>query len=233
MTDEHTCSLENVVELDTLKLILDYAVDQGLLLTNHAAKIKRRKVVTKDIQVPTRDQFKEIINCMRDENNEFGTQGKGRNGADLIELLAYSGCRLNEAVELKWKHVDFEAGSIKVDGGEAGTKNHEFRKVPMSEALRKLLLRIKEKSKVSGNDPVASIRDAKRSLKRACRILDCNEYTHHDFRHFFATTCIESMVDIATISRWLGHKDGGALAMKVYGHLRDEHSQKMIQQVKF
>ena len=48
--------------------------------------------------------------------------------------------------------------------------------------------------------------------------------THHDLRHFFATICIESGVDIPTVSRWLGHKDGGALAMKTYGHLRREHS---------
>jgi len=33
-------------------------------------------------------------------------------------------------------------------------------------------------------------------------------------RHLFATRCIESGVDIPTVSRWLGHKDGGALAMK-------------------
>jgi integrase len=46
----------------------------------------------------------------------------------------------------------------------------------------------------------------------------------HDLRHFFATWAIESGVDIPTVSRWLGHKDGGALAMRVYGHLRDEHS---------
>jgi hypothetical protein len=32
---------------------------------------------------------------------------------------------------------------------------------------------------------------------------------------------------IPTVSRWLGRKDGGALAMKTYGHLRDEHSTKM------
>jgi len=31
-------------------------------------------------------------------------------------------------------------------------------------------------------------------------------------------------VDIPTVSRWLGHQDGGALCMKTYGHLRDEHS---------
>jgi hypothetical protein len=31
-------------------------------------------------------------------------------------------------------------------------------------------------------------------------------------------------VDIPTVSRWLGHSDGGALAMRTYGHLRQEHS---------
>jgi hypothetical protein len=31
-------------------------------------------------------------------------------------------------------------------------------------------------------------------------------------------------VDIPTIAKWLGHSDGGALAMKTYGHLRDDHS---------
>jgi hypothetical protein len=34
----------------------------------------------------------------------------------------------------------------------------------------------------------------------------------------------DSGVDIRTVSRWLGHKDSGALAMKTYGHLRREHS---------
>jgi hypothetical protein len=41
------------------------------------------------------------------------------------------------------------------------------------------------------------------------------------------------VVDIPTVSRWLGHKDGGALAMKVYGHLRCQHSVAMAQKVTF
>jgi hypothetical protein len=40
-------------------------------------------------------------------------------------------------------------------------------------------------------------------------------------------------VDIPTVSRWLGHKDGGALAMKTYGHLRREHSVAQAQRVTF
>ncbi len=56
---------------------------------------------------------------------------------------------------------------------------------------------------------------------------------HHDLRHLFATRCIGAGVDIPTVSRWLGHKDGGALAMKVYGHFRDQHSVAMAQKVTF
>jgi len=70
-------------------------------------------------------------------------------------------------------------------------------------------------------------------MARACQEIGISRITHHDLRHLFATRCIESGVDIVTVSRWLGHKDGGALAMKTYGHLRNEHSQAMAQKVKF
>jgi len=43
-------------------------------------------------------------------------------------------------------------------------------------------------------------------------------------RHLFASSCVEVGVDVPTVSKWLGHVDGGSLALKVYGHLRTEHS---------
>jgi integrase len=52
-------------------------------------------------------------------------------------------------------------------------------------------------------------------------------------RYLFATRCIESGVDIPTVSRWLGHQDGGALCIKTYGHLRDEHSANEAKKVAF
>lgn len=80
---------------------------------------------------------------------------------------------------------------------------------------------------------VMRVKECQGALTRACKKLRIARITHHDLRHFFATTCIEAGVDIPTVSRWLGHKDGGALAMKVYGHLRDQHSQAMAGKVKF
>ena len=63
-----------------------------------------------------------------------------------------------------------------------------------------------------------------RPADRAAKLTGAQRITHHDLPHLFATRCIENGVDIPTVSRWLGHQDGGALCMKTYGHLRDEHS---------
>jgi integrase len=88
---------------------------------------------------------------------------------------------------------------------------------------------------VARNPPTASARSdsAKGCLATACRRSGYPHFTHHDLRYFFATTCIESGGDIPTVSRWLGHKDGGALAMRVYGHLRQEHSFAAVKKVKY
>ena len=49
----------------------------------------------------------------------------------------------------------------------------------------------------------------------------------HDFRHFFASQCVMAGVDYMTIAAWLGHRDGGVLVGKVYGHLSDSHKSRM------
>ncbi|MGH8023187.1 MAG: tyrosine-type recombinase/integrase, partial [Limisphaerales bacterium] len=72
----------------------------------------------------------------------------------------------------------------------------------------------------------------KRGLKKACERAGLRPLNHHDFRHMFVTRCIESGVDIPTIARWIGHKDGGALLSKRYFHLLDEHSRLMAVKVR-
>ncbi|HZM05465.1 MAG TPA: hypothetical protein VFC44_20895 [Candidatus Saccharimonadales bacterium] len=52
-------------------------------------------------------------------------------------------------------------------------------------------------------------------------------------KKIFATRCKESGVDMPPASRCFGHKDGGTLALKVYGHSRNEHSASMATLVNF
>ena len=42
----------------------------------------------------------------------------------------------------------------------------------------------------------------------------------------FCSFCVMAGVDFMTIAAWLGHKDGGILVGKIYGHLLDEHRKK-------
>jgi integrase len=100
--------------------------------------------------------------------------------------------------------------------------------------MRELLERLRtERPTDAPQCPVMRVQECQGAINSACKKLGITRFTHHDLRHLFATRCIESGVDIPTVSRWLGHKDGGALAMKVYGHLRDQHSVSMAQRVTF
>jgi hypothetical protein len=42
-----------------------------------------------------------------------------------------------------------------------------------------------------------------------------------------------SGIDFMTIARWVGHKDGGILIGKVYGHLSNEHAQLQAARMNF
>ena len=211
-----------------------HCVERGVMLENSAESIKRKRIIQAKIAIPSKDEFRRLVQAIRQSDGRPDSQARSKPGADLVELMAYSGMRLREATSLAWKDVDFIKGALTVRGGEHGTKNGEERTIPMTSALRELQLRLRsDQGRATPEARVSLTNGAKTTLRRACAKLALPSFTHHDFRHFFATSCIEAGVDIPTVSRWLGHKDGGALAMRVYGHLRDEHSQAQIKRVTF
>jgi integrase len=213
-----------------LRHVLAVAVEAGVIYSNPAATVKRAAIRAKEIALPSIDKFNAMIAEMR--------MGRGRdsvNCADFAAGLAFTGCRLGEARQITWRDIDFEAGEIVVRGdAETGTKNWELRRVPLIPDSRALFQRMRsERADGSLAAPVFRVGECQKALNRACNKVGTERITHHDLRHLFATRCIESGVDIPTVSRWLGHKDGGALAMKTYGHLRREHSIAQAQRVTF
>jgi integrase len=78
-----------------------------------------------------------------------------------------------------------------------------------------------------------SIASAKKSVGSACKKAKLPHFHHHLFRHFFVSQAIEAGVDFKTIAAWVGHKDGGVLVARTYGHLRDTHSAEMAKRMTF
>jgi integrase len=216
--------------LSVLRHVLDVAIEAGVIYSNPAATVKRVPVRGKHISLPTTEKFNAMIAEMR-----AGHSRDSQNCADLAEGLAFTGCRKGEANEIEWRDLDFDASELVVRGDTTtGTKNWEVRRVPLIPDARALFRRMRsERSSEPLDAKVFLVRECQKSLDRACKKVGADRITHHDLRHLFATRCIESGVDIPTVSRWLGHKDGGALAMKTYGHLRREHSVAQAQKVTF
>ena len=212
--------------IGTFKLI----IAKGELAKNPANGISRLGVTHTALHLPEPDQFKAILLTM-----ETAGGGASKHCADYIRFLAYSGCRISEAAAVTWADVDFERGQVKVVNAKQwkSKNNIPFRYVPMIAEMKELLERLKAERNPQPADKVCLVYKCVDSLTRACKKVGAARITHHDLRHLFATRCIESGVDIPTVSRWLGHRDGGALAMRVYGHLRNVHSIAMAQLVRF
>jgi integrase len=143
----------------------------------------------------------------------------------IIRFLALTGLRINEARQIKWcdVHLDF----ILVPGSV--TKNGKPRHVPFVTGIQETLERLRA---IKRDDFILPADTARRSLATACKLAGLPRLAHHDFRHMFATRCIESGVDMPTVARWLGHQDGGALLGRVCFHLADAHSREMAGRVR-
>lgn len=213
--------------LSTLRMILEQA---GLGLDhNPARKVKRLGIKPKELKLPDPSQFVALLATIEGGGGRFS-----RACADFVRFLAFSGCRLNEARQVRWHDVHLGRMEIRVPNSKSAKTNNkaEFRHVPIIAPMRELLERLRQQDPVP-ESPICAVRECEKSLTAACQKLGLHRITHHDLRHLFATRCIESGVDIQTVSRWLGHADGGVLAMKVYGHLRSQHSQEMAAKVQF
>ena len=211
--------------LDTLRALLDIAVKSGGRHGNPAREVGRVGVNAKALVLPEREQFKAFVAAIRGSTSRLADDC-----ADFVEFLAYTGARKDEASNVLWSDVDFGRGQIHL----RKTKGGRPRFVPMIAESRQLLERIRaERPSEASECRVLCVTEARGAIDTAVEKIGMTRITHHDLRHLFATVCIEAGVDIPTVSRWLGHRDGGALAMRTYGHLRDEHSAASAKKVTF
>ena len=227
--------------IDSLKAILNIAVLGGQLHSNPVlvqptnGRLKK-KVTQKKLILPSRDEVTALISTMRT------IRGWGQEAAYLCRFLKMSGARIGEVPRTTWRRIGWDRKQVHLPGYKTETSD---RFIPLFPALEELLKEIIEfrkrvsatrsdkKTFLEPDEPIFRIQECQKTIDAACEAANVQRITHHDFRHLFATAVIESGVDIPTLSRWLGHNDGGVLAMKTYGHLRMEHSHISAQKVVF
>jgi len=170
----------------------------------------------------------------------------GEQFCDFIRLLAYCGAREQEALGLRWRDVDFERGQLTI-GATGDTKNRTGRVVDFNPKLKAHLEDMNSRrapdtewifpSPQRGEKDIRA-KTFRESLIRArthAAKLDPElaSRAFHDCRHHFISYAVMSGIDFMTIAAWVGHKDGGILIGKVYGHLADSHKREQAQRLNF
>ncbi len=216
--------------IGTLRAVFKEAISTGARFNNPTSRLSRVRVRQKQLELPSRQQFLRFVEEIRSAG-----AGQSKDCANLVRFLAYSGLRIGEARHVTWRDIDFIRARLHVRGDpEYATKNSETRYVPLIPELEQMLKELRaERANEPANATVMRVFECQNSMTHAAAKIGMKRITHHDLRHLFATICIESGVDIPTVSRWLGHRDGGALCMKTYGHLRQDHSFAQAQRVSF
>jgi integrase len=208
--------------LALIRRTYERAVESGHVGINIALSLKRVKARKRKHDLPTAKDFAKIVADILAQRKSHS-----RAVAMAVEFLAYTGLRISEAVALQWR-------DIKKDHIVTRTaKNDDIRQVPLIPAAKALIARMKAAGiPTEADDPVLLIKRPREALGGACERLGIPHMRVHDLRHIFATRCIEAGVDVPTLAAWLGHKDGGVLAMQVYGHLCIKHSTAMAGKVR-
>ena len=215
-----------------LSLAMDAAVRERLLASSPCGRHHRlSRLPETEPTILTVADVEKLIAHLRDG---AGPRGKDRSSAQpippnpslalLIELLAYGGLRIGEALALRRRHIDLLGCKLivaesltEVDGKFTfgPTKNHQVRDVPLPRGLLPEITRHLD-------DQVAATTDAlvftgrtgepvhytsvRRSFDAACRRLGLLGVTPHSLR--------------ASCASWVAESDGVLEAARRLGHSR-------------
>lgn len=161
----------------------------------------------------------------------------------LFYTFFYTGIRIGELQGLYWEDIDFKKKQIfiqrtfnHVDGkniiSTPKTKT-SIRKIYINDTLLKILKKYKERCLYIKTKRVFNVSKStiNRTLKIYANKADVPVITPHGFRHSHASLLIHMGVDIATISKRLGHSNVG-VTMQIYAHMMpnsDEHVAKELE----
>ena len=136
--------------------------------------------------------------------------------AAAVRLLMLTGCRRNEILELRWKHVDLAAGELRLRESKSGA-----RLVPLSPAAARVLTRLPRivgnPWVIPGTKPGRYLPDLNHYWDRVRERADLEGVRLHDLRHSFASRALALGESLSMIGKLLGHNKIDTTAR--YAHL--------------
>ena len=192
-----------------------YDTLRGALTKAHILGYTRNNIIS--AVEPVRHKYKKGEALTQEEQELFLQAVQGNDLKELFLFYLYSGCRRNEALDLKWNDIDYKKEVITIRGTKTDTS---IRVIPLIEGVKKALEAQKEKQ-------LDNIRVFPYKQDKPTKTFKsfCNNHKLHDLRHTFATRCVECGISLKVVQKWLGHSSIETTS-SIYTHILDKFSQE-------
>lgn len=228
-----------------LSAILTTAVQWQLIQSNPAERVKPPKVAKKEAQYYNVDELNQMLDLLEKEHIKYQA---------MVYTVIFCGLRLAELSNLEWTDIDFDKNTLNVskqlqylpeygvyelDSAKTASGN---RSMVIPTVLAELLKRYKawqEEERTKWGDkwvesnklftqengdrifPSTPSRWFTKFIKRN----NLPQLTFHQLRHTNASLLISMGVDVATVSKRLGHADKST-TLRIYTHSLKEYDQE-------
>jgi integrase len=160
----------------------------------------------------TDDELQLIIGCMDERYHA------------LALLLAHTGFRLSNAINLNWSDIRLGSNMIEVKQVKTG----DFVKIPFTETVADVLRYRNRVRRIDGKVFDITVQAFQKAWKKAVKIAGIEwQPRPHDLRHYFCSYLLNKGVDHLTVATLSGHKDVNVLKER-YGHYTDETLRKAM-----
>ncbi len=191
-------------DLECLRHILFWAVDEGLLLTNPLSRMRLER---------ERRRKRPVINV---EEEERLLQAAAPHLRPIIIAALDSGLRRGELLNERWEDVDFARRLLSVSHSK--TAEGEHREVPLTSRLFNLLWEMRENEGLIFTFKNHAIHSLKTAWKTALRRAGIPRYRFHSLRHAFNTRLLEAGVIREVRMALMGHSLGDD-PQSIYTHV--------------
>lgn len=221
-------------ELRALSAALNHAVLAGVLSANPVRGVKAPKDIESDaVRFLSAEELQRLYAHSQPLAGDEAAKGLDPNGwqdwAPVWKLMANTGLRRAEALQLRWSHVsDTQLRVVSTSG--ARTKSGKWRLVPLSAGAQEALAALKT---MTGKTPFVLPRVHARSLTRAferCAARAGLTGHLHLLRHTFCASLVSGGVPLRTVQVLAGHAHFSTT--EKYAHLAPDYLASAVAQLR-
>ncbi len=218
--------------ISALKSFCDYCIKEKYMEHNFTIGVQAPKSDKKLPVYMTLQELRQLFTYLENDTSKFAT----RNHV-MFKLLATTGMRRQELVDLTWGQIDVENQTIRIFG--KGRKERLLPLHPMVIPLLKAYMNEREAFQLFSTEPVFLNKDKKKLDPRGLHKifkdtlpkagLPPQRFSLHHLRHTFATLLLQNknnQVDIRILQELLGHESLSTTS--IYTHVDFEQKKSAI-----